>query len=89
MSKISVILEPDDEGTLHLPLPPELRDGKVKVEARLERVMGPDENAARPNGTVLDALREMRALGGMRDLIPDPISWQREQRIERPLPDRE
>jgi hypothetical protein len=36
MSTISAILEPDADGTLHLPLPAELRGGKVKVEAKLE-----------------------------------------------------
>lgn len=89
MSTITVILEPNADGTLHLPLPPELRNGKVKVEARLERVTEPKEASAKPNGTVLDALRELRALGGMKDLIPDPMAWQREQRVDRPLPDRD
>ena len=37
MSTITAILEPDADGSLHLPLPPELRGGKVKVEAKLEQ----------------------------------------------------
>jgi len=36
MSTISAILEPSSDGKLHLPLPPELRQGKVKVVATLE-----------------------------------------------------
>ena len=36
MSTITVILEPDSDGTRHLPLPPELRHGKLKVTATLE-----------------------------------------------------
>ena len=36
MSIITATLEPDADGTLHLPLPPELRSGKIKVEAKLE-----------------------------------------------------
>ena len=36
MSTITAILEPDADGSLHLPLPPELRGGKVKIEAKLE-----------------------------------------------------
>lgn len=36
MSTISAILEADLDGTLHLPLPEELRRGKVKVTANLE-----------------------------------------------------
>ena len=38
MSTITAILEPNAEGTLHLPLPLELRGGKIKVVARLEAV---------------------------------------------------
>ena len=36
MSTISLILTPEADGTLHLPLPEELRGRKVKVEATLE-----------------------------------------------------
>jgi hypothetical protein len=36
VSTINAILEPDSDGSLHLPLPPELRAGKVKVHAVLE-----------------------------------------------------
>ena len=36
MSTITAILEPDADGTLHLPLPAELRRGKVKVVASME-----------------------------------------------------
>ena len=36
MSTITAILEPDFDGTLHLPLPAELRQGKVRVVATLE-----------------------------------------------------
>lgn len=38
MSMLSIILEPDPDGTLHLPVPAELRFGKVKVVATLESV---------------------------------------------------
>jgi len=36
MSTITAILEPEPDGSLRLPLPPELQHGKVKIEARLE-----------------------------------------------------
>lgn len=85
MSTISAILEPDADGTLHLPLPPELRNCKVKVEAKVEAVGNP----VAATGTVLDALREIRALGGLNDVIPDPMAWQRDMRKDRPLPGRE
>ena len=36
MSTITAILEADGDGTLHLPLPADLRQGKVRVVATLE-----------------------------------------------------
>lgn len=36
MSTITAILEPEADGTLHLPVPDELKAGKVKVVAILE-----------------------------------------------------
>ena len=41
MSTITAILEADADGTLHLPLPAELRHGKIKVEAKLEAAVQP------------------------------------------------
>jgi hypothetical protein len=38
MSLISAVLEPDADGSLHVPLPPELLGGKVRIEAKLEAV---------------------------------------------------
>lgn len=38
VSTFRAILEPEADGTLRLPLPPELRHGKVRVEAKLEAV---------------------------------------------------
>ena len=39
MSTITAILEPDPDGCLHLPVPEEMRGGKVKVIASLETVV--------------------------------------------------
>ena len=102
MSTITAILEPDADGTLHLPLPVELRHCKVKVEANVEAA--PDENAAcqiqtKPKRRKLIATPEMiaqrmadfarvRELNPYRD-IKDPVAWQREIREDRPLPGRE
>jgi hypothetical protein len=86
MSTITAILEADADGTLHLPVPLNLRRGKVKVIATLEKEseMGP----AKP-GTPLEALKELRKLGGLGHVIPDPMAWEREQRKERSLPGRD
>ena len=90
MSTITAVLEADADGTLHLPVPQNLRRGKVKVVATLEtesELTPPGERAKL--GTPLEALKELRKLGGLRHVIPDPVAWQREQRKERPLPGRE
>lgn len=46
MSVIKAILQPDPDGSLHLPLPEELRRGKVKIEATLEPAEGPKARPA-------------------------------------------
>jgi hypothetical protein len=38
MSKVTAILDPQPDGSLHLPVPEELRHTKVKVTATLEPV---------------------------------------------------
>ncbi len=38
MSTITAILEPDADGTLHLPLPPEWRECSIRVKAEMEPV---------------------------------------------------
>lgn len=89
MSTITAILEANADGTLHLPLPAELRHGKIEVAATLKAANGTSstvpqatpETVARRKG----AIRELRALGGLRDVIPDPVAWQREMRQDRPL----
>ena len=83
MSTISAILEPDVDGTLHLPLPLEMRSSKVRVTATLESV------SQRPSRTeALEALRTLSRLGTFKE-IKDPVAWQRQIRKDRPLPGRE
>jgi hypothetical protein len=75
VSTINAILEPHADGTVHLPVPPELRNGKVEVTATLRAADG----APRATPEMLlrrrDALRKLRELGGLRDVIPDPVAW--------------
>jgi len=89
MSTITAILEADADGTLHLPVPQNLRRGKVKVVATLETELeaAPPSERAKP-GTPLEALKELRKLG-MFKKITDPVAWQREIRKDRPLPGRD
>ena len=93
MSTITAILEPHADGSLHLPLPEELRHCRVRVEAKLEAAdeMEPRPWLATPEmlSQRKEALAALRALGGLKDVIPDPVAWQREQREDRPMPGRE
>ena len=75
---------------MHLPVPQNLRRGKVKIVATLQAAMEPaKQRAGAKPGTPMAALKELRKLGGLRHVIPDPVAWQREQRKERPLPGRD
>ena len=86
MSTITAILEPDADGTLHLPVPRNLRCGKVRVIATLE---SESATTGRPTQeTALAALRQLREMGTFKK-IADPVAWQREIRKDRPLPGRD
>ena len=89
MSTITAILEADSDGTLHLPLPAELRRGKIEITATLTAAVGEPHSRRRATPEMIArrkaALRELRGLGGLRDVIPNPGEWQREIREDRPL----
>lgn len=82
MSTIQVILDADADGSVHLPLPAELRQGKVMVIATLTRVA---ESA--PTNRAIDSLRKIAARGGLQG-ITDPMRWQQDIRADRALPGR-
>ncbi|MGA8660025.1 MAG: hypothetical protein WB586_28230 [Chthoniobacterales bacterium] len=88
MSTITAILEPQADGSLHLPVPVEMRKGKVKVIATLTPVPGSAGQETGQRLKALDSLRRIAARGGIKN-IPDPARWQRELRQDRPLPGRE
>ena len=93
MSTITAILEADADGTLHLPLPAELRHGKVEVTATLKAANGTSSTVPRATPEMVArrkaAFQKLRELGGLRDVIPDPVAWQREMRKDRPLSGRD
>jgi hypothetical protein len=61
MSLIKAILEADADGTLHLPLPPELRRGRIEVTATLKPASEPTPPAQPRFG----------CLAGQVELAPD------------------
>ena len=64
MSTITAILEPDADGSLHLPLPADMRRGKIKVVASLTAVSGDAEPMAARSGAVSEWVK--RARGSVR-----------------------
>ena len=90
MSTITAILEADQDGTLHLPLPAELRRGRVRVEAKLEQASSEGEDAAetRRQQRLFEIMERIRARNPFK-AIPDPVAWQREMREDVRLPGRD
>ena len=82
MSTITAILDPDADGSLHLPLPAELRDGKVMVVATLSAVS--ERNSPKQ---AMHGLRRIAERGGL-ESIANPLQWERDLRGDRPLPGR-
>ncbi len=90
MNTITATLEADADGTLHLPLPPELRQGKLKVTATVEPLAATvTEGAeAQRQQNILEIMTRIRARNPFRTIV-DPGAWQREMRVDRPLPGRD
>lgn len=68
MSTITAILEPDADGTLHLPLPMAWRKTPIRVKAELEPVSG---SAAVLESEELDSLKGFGCLRGKIHMAPD------------------
>jgi hypothetical protein len=82
MNTIIVTLEPHSDGTLHLPLPPELRQGRVRVTATLE----PADTGLHGEAGELEALLAQIRKRNPFQSIADPVAWQQEIREDRSLP---
>lgn len=83
MSTITAVLEADADGTLHVPLPEELRGVKVKITATIGRAEQTGEEQAARIIKAKAALLWLRAKGTFRNV--DPVAWQKEVRADRPL----
>jgi hypothetical protein len=88
MSTITAILEADADGTLHLPLPAELRSGKIRVEARLEPAERDGKAMEQRKKELLEITGRIRARNPFKG-IADPVAWQRGMREDVALPGRE
>ena len=82
MTTIQKILSADADGSVHVPLPKELRHGKLMVFATIAKVA---DSSSKPRP--FDYLRRIASRGGIRS-IPDPMAWQQEVREDRILPGR-
>jgi hypothetical protein len=90
MTTITAILEPDADGTVHVPVPAGMPQGMMKVTATFEPSTQPLTPAAleERRGKIESALKILRDRGTFAS-IADPVAWQREIRQDRPLPGRE
>ncbi|HEY8669021.1 MAG TPA: DUF2281 domain-containing protein [Tepidisphaeraceae bacterium] len=68
MCTIKATLQADADGTLHLPLPPELRQGKVLVTATVERA-----GIAPPAGGNLKGFGSLRGKLALADDFDAPL----------------
>lgn len=85
MSTITAILEPAADGTLHVPVPVELRHRKFRVEAvEVADARAEDERKTR----LREAMKQLRSLNPFKG-ITDPVAWQREMREDVKLPGRD
>lgn len=87
MSTITAILEPHADGTLHLPLPAELRHSKVRVQATLDAVAPSVVTEEQRKRDLLEIMARIRTRNPFRG-ISDPVAWQREAREDVALPGR-
>jgi hypothetical protein len=65
MSTITAILEPDADGTLHLPVPPAWRNQAIRVKAELEPV------GSTPEAQSHDSLKGFGCMRGKISMTPD------------------
>ena len=84
MSTITAVLDACPDGTVHLPLPPDLRGVRVRVEAKLEAAPSVTKNIGELRA-IMQKLRDRNPFRG----IKDPVAWQRESREDVRLPGRD
>jgi hypothetical protein len=84
MSTVTAVLVADPDGTLHLPLPPDMHGTRIRIEAKLEAT----QPAPQAEGGLRAVMREIRARNPFR-AISDPAAWQRKGREDVSFPGRQ
>jgi hypothetical protein len=85
------MVEPAAEDMLRVPIPIDLRDGRIKVTVTMEPVTASGRPAPATPAMIQrrkEAFEALRKLNPFRD-IEDPVAWQREIRRDKPLPGRD
>jgi hypothetical protein len=83
MSTITAVLDAAPDGTVHLPLPPDLRGIRLRVKATVEA----DRPVVRSSGDLRAIMRQIRDRNPFR-AVGDPVVWQRQAREDVRLPGR-
>ena len=65
MNTITAIIEPDADGTLHLPLPAAWRYQSIRVKAELEPIGAPREIPVESSNVALGVFRELQKEVGL------------------------
>ena len=81
MSTITAILEPAPDGTLHVPVPKELRHTKFKVVATPQDSGDTTASEAERQRKLREVLEEISKSNPFQGV--DPVAWQREMREDR------
>ena len=80
MKTITAILQPDPDGTLHVPVPAEMLEHRIKIVASLEPA--PDALASKDARMAIISA-SLEKLRNTFDKIDDPVEWQRNAREDR------
>ena len=68
--------------------PPPASERELLVDVSIAAVV-PLSPQGKSTAGAIAALEELAQMGGLGDIIPDPVAWQREIRKDRVLPGRE
>ena len=74
MSTITAVLDACPDGTLHLPLPPDLRGTRVRVEAKLEAAPSAAKSPVELRA-IMQKIRDRNPFRGVGDTVAFGARW--------------